>query len=374
MALLSGLVLTRAGAAVEIAACTERGAFTIELLEADAPRHVENFMRYVERGAYSGTVFHRVVADELVQAGGYDAEFRPVVPTAPVPNEADNGLGNIRGTLAAARAADPDSATSQFFVNLTGNTHLDATRETRGYTVFGRITDGLETLVEISRLPTRAAGPLAADVPDPLVEIVSMAPVDRDALEAMPAEDWAARLRAQVLDAAADASPTEVLAAAERYRSICPELDPAVLLAEAEAAAALERPQRARSALDQYIERSSPHDEGRRRAAALHAALTPGPMSALERVAPGCTPPMPGEIADGATAPFDVMVETQDRVRAFMDDSDAFLECLSIVIDEDGLNDREHTLAVREHNRHVEVMENVANRFNAEVRKFRARE
>lgn len=373
-ALLTGLLVTDACPAVEIAACTEHGAFKIELYADEAPRHTANFLDYVDRGAYSGTVIHRVAADELIQTGGYDGSFRPLVPLDPVPNESRNGLANLRGTVAAARAADPDSATSQFFVNLSGNTHLDATDDAEGYTVFGRVTQGLDALEAISRLPTRAAGPLDADVPNPLVEIVSMVRLDRPALEAAPPERRAELFRNQALQSATHAAPADVLAAVERYRSVCAGLDPAVLLAEAEAASALGRPQRARAALTQYFDRTDPGSADHARALALRADLTPGPMSTLERIAPDCAAPEPGEIADGATASYDVMMQTQDTVRAFMESSDEFLNCLSVVIDEGDLRERDHVLAVREHNRHVELMESVANDFNAEVRKFRDRE
>ncbi len=373
-ALLPALVLVKANANVEIAACTERGAFTIELLDEHAPRHTANFLAYVERGAYSGTALHRVVADELVQAGGYDDDLRPIVPMNAVPNESHNGLGNVRGTVAAARAADPDSATSQFFVNLADNTHLDTVRDAPGYTVFGRVTAGLDVLDAISRLPTHAAGPLRADVPKPLVEIVSMVRLDRPALESIAPERREELFHGQALATAAHAAPADVLAAVERYRASCPNLDPAVLLAEAEAAAALELPQRARAALDQYFERAVEDAPGRERALELRTRLTPGPLSTLERIAPACTAPMPADVTDGATASYDEMVETQALVHGFMDDSDAFLECLSVVIDEADLSERDHTIVVREHNRHVELMEDVANAFNAEVRRFRRSE
>ena len=127
--LLVALLGAHAANATDVAVCTDRGRFVIELADAEAPKHVENFLRYVDMAYYSGTVFHRVVSGFVVQGGGYDRDLRGRPTLPPVANESHNGLHNVRDSVAAARTQDPDSATAQFYVNLKDNTQLDAGTE-----------------------------------------------------------------------------------------------------------------------------------------------------------------------------------------------------------------------------------------------------
>jgi cyclophilin family peptidyl-prolyl cis-trans isomerase len=147
---------------------TTLGAFTIELDEVRAPQSVANFLRYVDANHYDGTIFHRVIDGFMVQGGGYDETYEKKPVEAPVQNEADNGLRNVRGTVAMARTSDPHSATSQFFVNVADNAFLDhksKAPDEYGYTVFGRVTDGLDVVDAIRRVPTGAGGSFTKDAP-----------------------------------------------------------------------------------------------------------------------------------------------------------------------------------------------------------------
>lgn len=154
---------------------TNKGAVTIQLYPDKSPKSVDNFLQYAQSGFYTGTVFHRVIDDFLVQGGLYTRQLRPKRTRDPVPAEADNGLSNVRGTVAVARGGDPDSGTSQFFINLVDNRRLDYVDQkgglTWGYTVFGRVVAGMDVVDAIGDLPTHAQGPFAGDVPDPLVVI-----------------------------------------------------------------------------------------------------------------------------------------------------------------------------------------------------------
>jgi cyclophilin family peptidyl-prolyl cis-trans isomerase len=154
---------------------TSQGDITLELFPDKAPKSVANFLRYVHEGFYAGTVFHRAIPGYLVQGGLYTRELQPRRTHPPVPSEADNGLSNLRGTVAVARGADPNSGTSQFFINLVDNRRLDYAGNqsglTWGYTVFGKVIKGMDVADKIAALPTRALGPFAADVPNPLVVI-----------------------------------------------------------------------------------------------------------------------------------------------------------------------------------------------------------
>jgi cyclophilin family peptidyl-prolyl cis-trans isomerase len=156
---------------------TNHGSFVIALDAAKAPKSVENFLRYVDAKFYDGTIFHRVIPTFMVQGGGYDQQYERKATQPPIKNEADNGLKNTRGTVAMARTGDPDSATAQFFVNVTDNAFLDHTAKNQdgwGYAVFGRVTEGMDVVDAIKGLKTGSGGPFAKDAPVELVIIQSV--------------------------------------------------------------------------------------------------------------------------------------------------------------------------------------------------------
>ncbi len=156
---------------------TSEGSFTIELDAESAPKSVENFLAYVDDGHYAGTVFHRVIDDFMIQGGGYDESYSKK-PTKPaVENEADNGLKNLRGTVAMARTSDPHSATAQFFVNVSDNAFLNHKGKNAsgwGYCVFGKVTDGLDVVDAIKNKKTGSQGPFKKDAPLEPVKIVGV--------------------------------------------------------------------------------------------------------------------------------------------------------------------------------------------------------
>ena len=166
---------------------TSQGDITLELFPDKAPKSVANFLQYVRDGFYAGTVFHRAIPGYLVQGGLYNRELQPRRTRPAIASEADNGLSNLRGTVAVARGADPNSGTSQFFINLVDNRRLDFVGNqsslTWGYAVFGKVIKGMDVVDKIAALPTRGIGPFAADVPNPLVVIESAQVVG----EAVPA-------------------------------------------------------------------------------------------------------------------------------------------------------------------------------------------
>ena len=133
---------------------TSLGDFTVEVDEKSAPISSKNFLRYVDEGFFDGTVFHRVIPGFMVQGGGFTPEMGHKSGHEPIRNEADNGLRNLRGTLAMARTNDLHSATSQFFVNLVDNAFLDHKSGSYGYAVFGRVTAGMDVIDKIARVKT----------------------------------------------------------------------------------------------------------------------------------------------------------------------------------------------------------------------------
>lgn len=133
---------------------TDEGAIVLELFAQKAPKTVDNFLRYVDDRFYDGTIFHRVIPGFVVQGGGMTYDFSKKDTRDPVTNESDNGLSNKPMTVAMARRSDPESANSQFFINLNNNTSLDASEDKPGYTVFGRVVSGQETIVAIVEAPS----------------------------------------------------------------------------------------------------------------------------------------------------------------------------------------------------------------------------
>lgn len=133
---------------------TTMGNFTVELDREKAPISVENFLQYVDAEFYDGTIFHRVISGFVVQGGGFNPGLSQKPTRDPIKNEASNGLSNLRGTLAMARTSDPNSATSQFYVNLVDNTDLDASSSSAGYAVFGKVISGLDVVDRIGQVST----------------------------------------------------------------------------------------------------------------------------------------------------------------------------------------------------------------------------
>jgi cyclophilin family peptidyl-prolyl cis-trans isomerase len=137
---------------------TSRGEIEVELDDVKAPISVKNFLAYVDLGYYKETIFHRAIANFMVQGGGFNTELQSKPPgNAPIKNEAGNGLKNVRGTIAMARTGIVDSATSQFFVNLVNNNALDHRDESSsgfGYAVFGKVIAGMDVVDKIAAVPT----------------------------------------------------------------------------------------------------------------------------------------------------------------------------------------------------------------------------
>jgi peptidyl-prolyl cis-trans isomerase A (cyclophilin A) len=144
---------------------TTLGTIRIALYQAQAPLSVDNFMKYVRARHYDGTLLHRVIPGFMVQGGGFTPDMKEKPTRPPVKNEARNGLRNSRGTVAMARTGDPDSATSQFFVNVRDNHRLDFGIGGAGYAVFGEVVEGMEVVDKIVAVPTTTRGDAFHDIP-----------------------------------------------------------------------------------------------------------------------------------------------------------------------------------------------------------------
>jgi cyclophilin family peptidyl-prolyl cis-trans isomerase len=172
MLALLGLLATLQAAAQPATALAPRvrfetsvGNFVVEVDTVRAPLTAENFLRYVREGAYDGTVFHRVIANFVVQGGGYDDRLTLRTARATIPNESGNGLSNRRGTIGLAREESPHSGSSQFYINLIDNPRLDPLPSRWGYTVFGRVVEGMDIVDRIGYLRTETVANFGGDVP-----------------------------------------------------------------------------------------------------------------------------------------------------------------------------------------------------------------
>lgn len=161
VALLAGSEADTAGKNPQVKLVTTMGDIVLELYVDKAPDTVANFLQYVKDGFYNGTVFHRVIGTFMIQGGGMDAKLNQKATRAPIKNEADNGLKNESYTVAMARTQDPDSATSQFFINVADNKFLNHRNKTVsgwGYAVFGRVIQGQDVVDKIKAVPTGRQG------------------------------------------------------------------------------------------------------------------------------------------------------------------------------------------------------------------------
>jgi len=156
---------------------TSSGNITIKLNHEDAPISVENFLSYVDAEFYNDTIFHRVIPGFMIQGGGMNEDMSEKETQEPIKNEAENGLKNIRGTLAMARTQVVDSATSQFFINLSDNTFLDNGSRDFGYAVFAEVIEGMDVVDQIAKTPTGNYGTMG-DVPSETITILTIRRAD----------------------------------------------------------------------------------------------------------------------------------------------------------------------------------------------------
>lgn len=185
------LISFMANAQTPVRITTNLGTIDLLLEDEKAPKSVANFLQYVDDGFYEGTIFHRVIQGFMLQGGGFTADFKQKPTRSPVVNEANNGLSNERGTVAMARTNDPHSATAQFFINQVNNPYLDHRGETVrgwGYTVFAKVTAGMEVVDAMAEVATGPGGPFRSDVPAETVTILKVERIIQDTPEESPAE------------------------------------------------------------------------------------------------------------------------------------------------------------------------------------------
>jgi cyclophilin family peptidyl-prolyl cis-trans isomerase len=158
---------------VYVSMTTSKGVIYLELNAAKAPISTENFVSYTKEGFYNGTIFHRVIKTFMIQGGGFTADMKQKATKAPISNEWQNGLPNSRGAISMARTNEPNSATSQFFINTVDNKMLDQPRGGAAYAVFGKVIKGMDVVDAIAAVPTGPSSGMG-DVPKTVVTIEKM--------------------------------------------------------------------------------------------------------------------------------------------------------------------------------------------------------
>jgi peptidyl-prolyl cis-trans isomerase A (cyclophilin A)/peptidyl-prolyl cis-trans isomerase B (cyclophilin B) len=219
------LLVSMAASAAEperVRVTTNLGAFVVEVQRDRAPLTAENFLGYVKQGYYTNTLFHRVIANFLIQGGGVGPDYKGKPTGKPIPNEAGNGLKNLRGTVGLARASGPHSGDVQFYVNVADNADLDPLPTRWGYAVFGKVIEGMEVVDRISVSPTGAAGPFKQDAPLQAVVIQKVELLTDGGATTAPAATAPA-----TAPAAAPTAPTDAPPAANPATPATPPAEPA---------------------------------------------------------------------------------------------------------------------------------------------------
>lgn len=363
--------------ATDVAVCTDLGSFTIELFDEQAPAHAANFLAYVDRGFYTGMVFHRVIEGFVVQGGGFTRQFRSKPLLEPVENESKNGLANSRGTLSAARTTDPHSATSQFYVNLSNNNSLNPRGDDWGYTVFGQVTEGMSVVDNIAALPTGAGGPFPTEVTDPLIAVTSMARVVEDRYPELSDAERHEALAGDI-QAAINAGDNEAAATVfGEYRAACGELGPELLFSEARVLAELERNEAAVESLGEYLQVADNTSDTYLEALQLSRALAPGEAEAraaaaarLAEIAADCEFPSLPVVPDARNTTMEAMVAAQGEVQSYIEVSEELLLCLEEIVEDDDFVEEDQRLAIGAYNDAVQRQEDLAERWNTQRELF----
>jgi cyclophilin family peptidyl-prolyl cis-trans isomerase len=160
---------TTAAPATQVRVVTSLGSFIIELNAERAPLTVPHFLKYVDQGHYTGTIFHRVIANFVIQGGGFDKDYKPTPAPTRVVNESGNGLTNVRGTVGMARGAEPHGSDVQFYVNLYDNEALDPSQTRWGYAVFGKVVQGMDVVDKIGNVATNTHGAFKDTPVEPVI-------------------------------------------------------------------------------------------------------------------------------------------------------------------------------------------------------------
>jgi len=362
--------------AEEYLMCTDLGPIELEIYSNESPRHANNFDLYVKEEFFTGLVFHRVVENFVIQSGGYNRYLSSRLEHPPIEIETDNGLTNERGTIAAARTNDPDSASSQFFVNLSNNGSLNPRRRNPGYTVFGAVTSGMGLVDLIGSLPTGADGPLRSEVPSPTIAIRSIFPRSEINLDLMILSDdeLTNNFNALVLN-------SEFQQAADllnKHLADCGDINTLYMILKAQLYAMLENQEEAMRYLEEYFWFANINDQHFANAQTLYTELsfTAGDLSTrslqnlLDNTQFSCIIPYSPLMPNGDIADLLDMQFARSAILEFSQQMDTLADCIDETQNERGISEEEELILSRAYYRARDINEAIQRRLNLEIQSF----
>jgi cyclophilin family peptidyl-prolyl cis-trans isomerase len=375
--LFLGLACTQVQAS-EYLMCTDLGPIEITIYQDESPVHADNFQRYVEEEFFTGLIFHRVVQGFVVQAGRYNRQFGARLDRPPISIESANGLSNVRGTIAAARTNDPNSASSQFFINLSDNGSLNPRRRNPGYTVFGEITSGMELIDLIGSLPTGAVGPLISEVPIPTIAIRSIFPKASINLSSIN------------LNGAELSSLFERLTNEQKYREAndllnahladCGDINSLYLILKTRLYGAMNNNEQAMRYLEEYFWFANAQDPYFLEAQTIYnrISLTNGDLATtpikeiLAKTKASCSVPYPPVMPNGQNSILLDMQFARSAILGFSQKMEDLVDCIEDAQGERGLSTEEDAFLESAYYRTIDVNEAMQRRLNFEIKIFGA--
>jgi cyclophilin family peptidyl-prolyl cis-trans isomerase len=373
--LFLGLAYTQIQAS-EYLMCTDLGPIELSIYQNESPIHADNFRQYVEEEFFTGLIFHRVVSNFVVQTGGYNRQLGTRLDRPPIPIESANGLANARGTIAAARTNNPNSASSQFFINLSDNVSLNPRRRNLGYTVFGEITSGMELIDLIGSLPTGAIGPLESEVPSPMIAIRSIFPkasIDLSLTNLNDAE--LASLFGQLTDEKKYKEANDLL---NSQLADCGDINSLYLILKAHIYIAINNNEQAMRYLEEYFWFADTQDayflEAQtiyNRISLANGDLATAPINEmLATTMASCSVPYPPIMPNGQNSILLDMQFARSAVLGFSQKMEDLADCIEDAQDERGLSTEEVALLESAYYRTIAINEAMQRRLNYEIQAF----
>jgi cyclophilin family peptidyl-prolyl cis-trans isomerase len=355
--------------AQEYLICTDLGPVEILIDSANAPIHAENFKSYVEDEFYVGTVFHRVIANFVVQGGGYNRDLNTRLEGDGIQLESDNGLENNRSTIAAARTNDPNSASSQFFFNLIDNNRLNRRGRNLGYTVFGEVIRGMELIDTIATLPTGPHGPFDAEVTSPMIAIRGIYSIQ---------DNTATDLDSEITDALASENFLLASDLIDQKLAECGDIDINLIYLKAEISDLIDEKEISMRYLDEYFWYADSSNENYEDALTLYERnfFEFGDLSSaklrflLDNIDSDCVIPYTPFLPKGTSSELLDMQFARSSVLSFAQNLTVFGDCIDDQARARGLSDEERSQLEKTYYYALDLSEGMQRALNREIQIF----
>ncbi len=355
--------------AQEYLICTDLGPVEILIDSANAPIHAENFKSYVEDEFYVGTVFHRVIANFVVQGGGYNRDLNTRLEGDGIQLESDNGLENNRSTIAAARTNDPNSASSQFFFNLIDNNRLNRRGRNLGYTVFGEVIRGMELIDTIATLPTGPHGPFDAEVTSPMIAIRGIYSIQ---------DNTATDLDSEITDALASENFLLASDLIDQKLAECGDIDINLIYLKAEISDLIDEKEISMRYLDEYFWYADSSNENYEDALTLYERnfFEFGDLSSaklqflLDGIDSNCVIPYTPFLPKGTLSELLDMQFARSSVLSFAQNLTVFSDCIDDQARARGLSDEQRSQLEKTYYYALDLSEGMQRALNREIQIF----